>query len=327
MFPSTFNMQLNMQLLAVVTLLLTNVFSNPIKRSDDETTGVRLPGLFEILTTVATSALTTGELVGIVVISSSTIYIQEPNFFPATAWSVPEITLSATADPITTASGTPYSFSTPFPEENASTTLLSSTDAVILSSAPNITPLAEKKTVTTSSCNTDVADVTIPASALTTGEFIAVEILCGVTIYIQEPNYYPTKTNYGIPASSITSTLSCNTAVAGVTIAVSNLAIGQFVAAPVICGKMVYIQEPNFYTPKTYYGIPASATATSAVAACITGVVVEPRVLEARTGHNIPFFGQSRPTSLHQADENWIESVPSGVAGNRGARAFRKRQA
>ncbi|KAJ8067425.1 hypothetical protein OCU04_004772 [Sclerotinia nivalis] len=322
MFPSTFNLKL----LAVVILLFVNVFASPIKCSDDETTGVRLPGLFEILTTVATSALTTSELVGIVVISSSTIYIQEPNFFPATVWGVPEITPSGTAAPITTASGTPYSFSTPFPKYNASTTLLSTTDAVISTSAPAITSLAQIKAVITSSCNTDVAGVTIPASTLTTGEFVAVEILCGATIYIQEPNYYPTKTYYGILASSITSILSCNTAVASVTIAVSNLTIGQFVAAPVICGRTVYIQEPNFYTPKTYYGIPASATTTSAVAACTTGAAVEPCMLEARTGHNIPFFGQNRPTSLHQADRNWIESVPSGVAGNRGARAFRKRQ-
>lgn len=59
MFPATFNMQL----LAVVTLLLANTFANPIKRSDDETTVVRLPGLFGLFTTVATSALTTSEIV------------------------------------------------------------------------------------------------------------------------------------------------------------------------------------------------------------------------------------------------------------------------
>ncbi|CAD6444687.1 33eeb247-c931-448c-a903-a7135f3003c9 [Sclerotinia trifoliorum] len=279
MFPSNFNMQL----LAVVTLLLANAFANPIRRSDDETTGARLPGLFGLFTTVATSALTTSELVAIVVISSSTIYIQEPNFFPTTVWSVPEMTPSGTADPITTESSTPYSFSTPFLNYNASTTLLSSTDTVFSTSAPGITDQAQIKVVTTSSCNTDIAGVTIPTSALTTTEFIAVETLC-------------------------------------------NLTIGQLVATPVICGSVVYIQEPNFYTSKTYNGIPVSAKTTSAVVSCTTRAAIKARMPQARTGHNIPFFDQKRPTSLHQADRNWVKSVPSSVAGNQGARAFRERQ-
>ncbi|APA11575.1 predicted protein [Sclerotinia sclerotiorum 1980 UF-70] len=322
MFPATFNMQL----LAVVTLLLANTFANPIKRSDDETTVVRLPGLFGLFTTVATSALTTSEIVGVVVISSSTIYIQEPNFFPTTVWGVPEITSLGTPDPITTASSTSYSFPTFSLKYNASATLVSSLETVISTSTAAITDQAQIKAVKTSSCNTDVAGVTIPTSALTTGEFVAVETLCGATIYIQEPNYYPTKTYYSIPASSTTSTLSCNTAVVGVKIDVGNLTIGQFVAATVICGRTVYIQESNFYTPKTYYRIPASAPTTSALASSTTGAAVKARVLEVCTGHNIPFFGQHKPTLLHQADRNWIKSVPSSVAGNRGARAFRERQ-
>lgn len=59
MFAST----ISMQLLAVMTLLVTNIFGNPIKRSNDEATGVRINGLYGLFTTIPTSALTTGELV------------------------------------------------------------------------------------------------------------------------------------------------------------------------------------------------------------------------------------------------------------------------
>lgn len=178
--------------------------------------------------------------------------------------------------------------------------------------------------MTTSSCNTAVAGVTIPVSALTTGEFVAVEVLCGVTIYIKEPNFYPTKTYYGIPASSTLTTslvapTTCNTAVAGVTIPASALTTGEFVAVEVLCGVTIYIKEPNFYPTKTYYGISAPVTETSYSAASTTPVAVEPRSLIK------PFFGQTKPTSYHQADRDQVERVPRGVAGNRGAKAFKSK--
>ncbi|KAI9647779.1 hypothetical protein NHQ30_004167 [Ciborinia camelliae] len=370
MFASTFAVQL----LAVITLLFAITLSNPIKRNA-ETSAITVPDLCD-LTTLATSALTTGELVGVAVVSSQTVYIQEPNSFSTTVWGVPEVTASGAEDEddsITSTLGyTPYSFSTsmsfnstvptptsststlptptfptpisftstlptatfptPTLEDSSSVTLDTSTDVIGSTPAPIATTYVdEQPAVTTSSCNPAVAGATIPVSDLTTGEFVAVDIVCGETVYIQEPNYYPTKTYYGIPASSTlamsnSSSTTCNAGVAGATIPVSDLTIGEFVAAYVTCGETFYIQEPNFYQPKTYYGIPASASATvtSPAAASTTGVAVEPRMVEARTG-NIPVVDQTKPTSLHQAHENSVESVPSGVAGNRGAEAFRQK--
>lgn len=49
--------------LALLSFLFVIVSGNPIKRSEDEGTGVRLPGLFGLFTTLAASALTTGEQV------------------------------------------------------------------------------------------------------------------------------------------------------------------------------------------------------------------------------------------------------------------------
>ncbi|ESZ91563.1 hypothetical protein SBOR_8064 [Sclerotinia borealis F-4128] len=58
-----FALQMIMQLLAIAILLFTSVFADPIKRNDNEVTPVAIPGLFGLFTSVATSALTTGELV------------------------------------------------------------------------------------------------------------------------------------------------------------------------------------------------------------------------------------------------------------------------
>ncbi|KAM0317730.1 hypothetical protein ACHAO8_002283 [Botrytis cinerea] len=302
--------------LALLSFLFVIVSGNPIKRSEDEGTRVRLPGLFGLFTTLAASALTTGEQVGIVIISSQTVYIQEPNNFPATEWGVPEPTSSSTSTYVagaaaktSTSGNTPYSFPTSVlpaasTQVDASSSEDSSTDIPASASASasafasasesesestdssptvTLTPIVEEKQLvaaTTTSCNSAVAGVTIPASALTTGEFVAVEVLCQKTIYIQEPNFYPTKTTYGIPASSTvnianvssasasastSASTKCNTAVAGVTIPVSALTTGEFVAVETLCGETIYIQEPNFYPTKTFYGIPAAASASETV--------------------------------------------------------------
>ncbi|KAF7908351.1 uncharacterized protein EAF01_004106 [Botrytis porri] len=351
--------------LAILSFLFAIVSGNPIKRSEEEATGVRISGLFGLFTTLATSALTTGEQVGIVILSSQTIFIQEPNFFPATEWGVPEPTRSSTSSSTSTlAAGavavtstfgnTPYSFPTPgFPaastQVDASASEDSSTDAQASTSASDasvtdtpapasasasedsippliLTPLIGDKqqiAATTTSCNPAIAGVTIPASALTTGEFVAVEVLCEETIYIQEPNFYPTKTFYGIPASwtlnttDITSTSTstmCNTAVAGTTIPVSALTTGELVAVETLCGETVYIQEPNFYPTKTYYGVSAS-TSTMSASSTSTIVDVEPQVMEKRAGDSVPFFANNMPTSLRHVNANRIQSIECGAAG------------
>ncbi|KAA8569603.1 hypothetical protein EYC84_001213 [Monilinia fructicola] len=64
--------------------------------------------------------------------------------------------------------------------------------------------------------------------------------------------------------------------------------------------------------------------ATPTDAASPTGGAAKPRVLAARMG-NIPAIHRTRPTLLRQADEDRIHSVPSGVAGNRGAAALRQK--
>lgn len=296
--------------------------------------------------------------VGVGVISSRTVYIEEPNFFPATTWGVPEVTPSgvvafgpSSVESIaSTSDNTPYSFPTsnasfttpptttspietlpiakiptPVPQGNISGASVPSTTDVSISAAPTtLVPVVnEQAAVTISACDSGVAGVTIPVSDLTTGEFVAAYVTCAKTIYIQEPNFYPTKTYYGISSlsdsssTSSPSTSSCNSDIAGVTIAVSDLTIGEFVAAYVTCGKIIYIQEPNFYTPKTYYGIPASAATNSAAASSATALAVIPPTLEARAGKK-PAYWQNRPTSIHK-------SVPSGVAGNRGAEMLRAR--
>lgn len=290
--------------------------------------------------------------VGVIVISSRTVYTEEPNLFPATTWGVPEVTPSgvvafgpSSVESIaSTSDNTPYSFPTsiasfttpptkispietlpiakiptPVPQGNISGASASTTDVSISAAPTTLAPVVnEQAAVTISACDSGVAGVTIPVSDLTTGEFVAAYVTCGKTIYIQEPNFYPTKTYYGISSlSGSSSTSSCNSNIAGVTIAVSDLTIGEFVAAYVTCGKIIYIQEPNFYTPKTYYGIPASAATNSAAASSATALAVIPPTLEARAGKK-PTYWQNRPTSIHK-------SVPSGVAGNRGAEILRAR--
>ncbi|KAF7925888.1 hypothetical protein BELL_0831g00020 [Botrytis elliptica] len=358
--------------LTILSFLFIIVSGNPIKRREEEATGVRISGLFGLFTTVATSALTTGEQVGIVILSSQTIYIQEPNNLPATEWGVPEPTRSSSSSyaagavAVTgTFGNTPYSFPTSgfpaastqvdassseasftdapapastsasssedsFTETPASSSASASTDSTLI-----LTPIIEDEqqiATTTTSCNPAIAGVTIPASALTTGEYVAVEVLCEETIYIQEPNFYPTKTWYGISASwtlnttvttaTSTSTM-CNTTVAGVTIPASALTTGELVAVETLCGETIYIQEPNFYPTKTYYGVSDTAstsmttTSTMSASPSSTTMDVEAQVLNARAGDGVPFFAKNMPTSLRHVNANRIQSVASG-----GAEAF-----
>ncbi|KAB8295256.1 hypothetical protein EYC80_007168 [Monilinia laxa] len=270
MIASTFTMQL----LAVMAVLFASVFANPIKRSDSEVTPLSVPGLLAIFTTIARSDLSTGELVGVVIISSQTVYVQEPNFFPAIVWGVPEVTPSTTG---TLSTGTlsaatlpTATFPVPVSQNSTSATPNACTDDVVPTPAPTATPIVNGTSAVTTSSKT------------------------------------------------------CNTDVAGVTIPVSDLTIGEFVIAYVTCGKTIYIQEPNFYSPKTYYGIPASTIVTTTAAASTTGVAVKPRMLEARIG-NIPAVHRTRPTLLRQADEDRIHSIPSGVAGNRAAAVLKQK--
>ncbi|KAF5873077.1 uncharacterized protein Bfra_008354 [Botrytis fragariae] len=358
--------------LTILSFLCVIVSGNPIKRSEEEATGVRVSGLFGLFTTLATSALTTGEQVGIVILSSQTVFIQEPNFFPATEWGVPEPTRSSTSSSTyaagavavtSTFGNTPYSFPTSdFPaastQFDASSSEDSSTDAPASASASSsgdpftdtpasassstdstptfiLTPIIEDKqqvAATTTSCNPAVAGVTIPASALTTGEYVAVEVLCEETIYIQEPNFYPTKTWYGISASwtlnttiatstSTSTPTMCNTAVAGVTVPVSALTTGEFVAVEILCGETIYIQEPNFFPTKTYYGVSDAASAsmatTSTTSASSSSAIAgaELQVLGKRAGDSVSFFANNMPTSLRHVNANRIQSVASGCAG------------
>ncbi|KAF7889611.1 uncharacterized protein EAF02_002026 [Botrytis sinoallii] len=359
--------------LTILSFLFIIVSGNPIKRSEEEATGVRISGLFGLFTTIATSALTTGEQAGIVILSSQTIYIQEPNNFPATEWGVPEPTRSSSSSSsyaagdvavTSTFGNTPYSFPTSgFPaastQVDASSSEVSFTDAPASASASAsssedsftetpaslsasastdstptliLTPIIEDKqqiAATTTSCNPAIAGVTIPASALTTGEYVAVEVLCEETIYIQEPNFYPTKTWYGISASwtlntTVTTSTStstiCNTTVAGVTIPASALTTGEFVAVETLCGETIYIQEPNFYPTKTYYGVSDAAstsmTTTSATSASPSSTTMDvgSQVLNARAGDGVPFFANNMPTSLRHVNANRIQSVASGCA-------------
>ncbi|KAA8569604.1 hypothetical protein EYC84_001213 [Monilinia fructicola] len=271
---------LTMQLLAVVTLLFCHV-----------------PSLVGLFTSIATSDLSTGELVGVVIISSQTVYVQEPNFFPATVWGVPEVTPSTTGR---SAAGTGITVST---SDNTHSSFSNCTlppatpSTAALPTATFPAPVSQGNTSATPSSSS--ADV-LPTPAATTTP-IADEL-----------------------ATVTTSSKTCNTDVAGVTIPIGDLTIGEFVAAYVTCGQTIYIQEPNFYAPKTYYGVPASAMATPTDAASPTGGAAKPRVLAARMG-NIPAIHRTRPTLLRQADEDRIHSVPSGVAGNRGAAALRQK--
>ncbi|TGO12703.1 hypothetical protein BTUL_0083g00060 [Botrytis tulipae] len=371
--------------LTILLILFVIVSGNPIKRSEDEATGVRISGIFGLFTTIATSALTTGQQVGIVIISSQTVYIQEPNYFPATEWGVPEPTRSSSSSSTfaagaiavtSTFGNTPYSFATSgFPaastqvdasasgdsltdapasasasssedpvtetpasasasdsasedpstetrvsafasasssEDPSTETQASASVSVSTESIPTLilTPINEDKqqvAATTASCNPAVAGVTIPASALTTGEYIAVEVLCEETIYIQEPNFYPTKTWYGMPTSwtldttekisTSTSTSSiCNTTVAGTTIPASALTTGEFVAVETLCGETIYIQEPNFYPTKTYYGVSDAAlgsmTKTSAMSASSSSTTMDVgwQILNARAEDGVLIF-------------------------------------
>ncbi|THV45976.1 hypothetical protein BGAL_0430g00010 [Botrytis galanthina] len=335
---------LKTKFLTILSFLFVIVSGNPIKRSEDEATGVRISGIFGLFTTVATSALTTGQQVGVVILSSQTVYIQEPNYFPATEWGVPEPTRSSSSSSTfaagavavtSTFGNTPYSFPTSgFPaasiQVDASSSEDSLTDAPASASASSsedpstetpasasastdsiptliLTPIIENKqqvTATATSCNPAVAGVTIPASALTTGEYVAVEVLCEETIYIQEPNFYPTKTWYGMPTSWTlnttetisTSTSICNTTVAGTTIPASALTTGEFVAVETLCGETIYIQEPNFYPSKTYYGVSDAAlgsmTTTSAMSASSSSTTVDVgwQILNARAEDGVLIF-------------------------------------
>ncbi|TGO42328.1 hypothetical protein BHYA_0009g00070 [Botrytis hyacinthi] len=335
---------LKTKFLTILSFLFVIVSGNPIKRSEDEATGVRISGLFGLFTTVATSALTTGEQVGIVILSGQTVYIQEPNYFPATEWGVPEPTRSSSSSSTyaagaiavtSTFGNTPYSFPTSsFPaastQIDASASGDSLTDAPASASAsasasedPStetpasasrdstptliLTPIIEDKqqvvATTTTSCNPAVAGVTIPASALKTGEYVAVEVLCEETIYIQEPNFYPTKTWYGVSASwtlNTTETIStftstmCNTTVAA--IPASALTTGEFVAVETLCGETIYIQEPNSYPTKMYYGVSdaasANVTTTSAMGASSSSTTVDLgwQILNARAEDGVLIF-------------------------------------
>ncbi|QSZ36839.1 hypothetical protein DSL72_006722 [Monilinia vaccinii-corymbosi] len=250
-----------MQLLAVIALLFTNAFANPIKRNDAQGTPFTVPRIDAMFTTIAKLDLTTVELVSVVVISSRTVYVKQPNNFPATVWGVSEAT-----------------------QKSHQQEILSSTTRSILA----------------------------------TGQVTAACVACRNTIGMKEPNHDPNKTWHGISTTKAPTSQTCNTAVASVTIPVADLTIGEYVAAHVTCGKTIYIQEPNFYGPKTHYGIPASGTATSSAAASHTRVAVEPRMLKV-SARTKPSVDRSRPTSLHQADEGRFRGVPSAVAGKRAA--------
>ncbi|TGO47272.1 hypothetical protein BCON_0286g00150 [Botryotinia convoluta] len=328
--------------IAILSFLFVIVSGNPIKRSEDEAIGVRISGLFGLFTTLATSALTTGEQNGA---------CQNPHAPAPAPTQLQHLRSSSTyaagaAAMTSTFGNTPYSFPTSgFPAANtqvdASSSEDSSTDTPASASAstdstPILTliPIIEDKqqvaATTTTSCKSAVADVTIPASALTTGEYVAVEVLCEETIYIQEPNFYPTKTWYGIPASwtlnatvttSTSTSTMCDTTVAGVTVPVSALTTREFVAVETLCGETIYIQEPNFYPTKTYYGVSdaasASMTTTSAMSASSSSTTMDvgSQVLNARAGDSVPFFADNMPTSLRHVNANRIQSVASGGAG------------
>ncbi|PQE28303.1 hypothetical protein CJF32_00010555 [Rutstroemia sp. NJR-2017a WRK4] len=140
-----------------------NGIGNPIKRNPD-VTPITLPN---------TSAL----LVGVVVISSQTVYLQEPNYFPKTTYGIPAITPSLIAST--------------FPNSTTAST----------STSPSPTPAP----TTSSVCLQPlvVLGTSIPVASLTTGQFVAVTVICGHRIYVQEPNYLPSKTHFGMSATTV----------------------------------------------------------------------------------------------------------------------------
>ncbi|TGO49262.1 hypothetical protein BOTNAR_0438g00100 [Botryotinia narcissicola] len=328
--------------LTILSILFVIVSGNPIKRSEDDATGVRISGIFGLFTTIATSALTTewGVLeptrsssssstfaAGAIAVTSTfgnTPYSFATSGFPAAST---QIDASASGDSLTdapasasasasssedTSTDTPASATASASEDPSTETQASASASASTDSTQTLilTPTIEDKqriAATTSSCDPAIAGVTIPANALTTGEYVAVEVLCEETIYIQEPNFYPTKTWYGMPTSwtldnmekisTSTSTSSiCNTTIAGTTIPASALTTGEFVAVETLCGETIYIQEPNFYPTKTYYGISDAALGsmptTSAMSASSSSTTMDFgwQILNARAEDGVLIF-------------------------------------